>query len=178
MYLSSLVTCGFSPPPLFFSPTILLLRSPSLQKYYEGRVQQEVHLHLYHMCNVLSALMTEPSSMVSTWQFGDQMPVTSSLHPETYFTGTWQEQRWVLMQPVIVKPPFKYIIIITVCNIWIFFFSKNLTDTFGFSFFFFFRPFFFFASFSLLPLLLLIISHYLMKQTSGEDTFFTLALGK
>lgn len=52
----------------------------------EGRVQQEVHLHLYHTCNVLSALTAGLSSVVSTCHFGSRTPVIPGPHPKAHFT--------------------------------------------------------------------------------------------
>lgn len=79
--------------PHQLSSTLYLLRPPpsptlvSLSYFIsdEGRVQQEVHLHLYHTCNVLSALTAGLSSVVSTCHFGNRTPVIRSPHPKAHF---------------------------------------------------------------------------------------------
>lgn len=66
-----------------------------------GRVQQEVHLHLYHTCNVLSALIAGLNSMASTWHLGNRMPVISRPHPKAHFTWRMSGNEQIsLMQPV------------------------------------------------------------------------------
>lgn len=66
----------------------------------KAEVQQEVHLHLYHTCNVLSSLIAGPNSMVSARHFGNRMPVISSPHPKAHFTRDTSAAEEILMQPV------------------------------------------------------------------------------
>lgn len=97
-----LVTCAFptptssKPPHPHFFPLHLCDGG--------GRVQQGVHLHLYHTCNVLSARRAGLNSMASTWHFGNRMPVISRPHPKAHFTWRMSGKEQIsLMQPV--QPP-------------------------------------------------------------------------
>lgn len=78
----SLTLCLLRHPPPHPPPLVSLLYFVS----DEGRVQQEVHLHLYHTCNVLSALTAGLSSVVSTCHFGSRTPVIPGPHPKAHFT--------------------------------------------------------------------------------------------
>lgn len=105
--LPLVVTCTFPPPTSLLHsmphPLSLTFSSSLCCSCDESRVQQEVHLHLYHSCNVLSALIAGLNSMGSTWH---RMPVISRPHPKAHFTWSMSgiEQIFFLMQPVQTTP--------------------------------------------------------------------------
>lgn len=87
--LSPVVTCTFPPPtsphstPHPHSPFL----SSAIVLWWR-QVQQEVHLHLYHTCNVLSAGL---NTTVSTWHFGNACLSSQALIPRLISHETWVE---------------------------------------------------------------------------------------